>query len=129
MLCIGRARHHGPGRPPGPPGISVEFIKGGLALESDAHFLAVAAQKLIPARGRHVTTQLRHADRLTCEKIIRPHLRARRPLSGATSPASIGHERRRCQFIHGLFRSLGHLTGGLARFIPCEPDAHSTRLS
>ena len=40
--------------------------------------------------------------------MIRLHLRAHAPLVG--SPASIGNEiRRGCQFIHSLFRSLGHL--------------------
>ena len=30
---------------------------------------------------------------------------------------------------HGsLFRALGHLPGGLIRFIPCHPSAHYTRL-
>ena len=28
-----------------------------------------------------------------------------------------------------LFRALGHLPGGLARFIPCQPSAHYARLS
>ena len=28
----------------------------------------------------------------------------------------------------GLFTSLGHLPGGLARFVPCQPSAHYTRL-
>ena len=27
------------------------------------------------------------------------------------------------------FRALGHLPGGLARFIPCQPSAHFARLS
>ena len=34
-----------------------------LALESSAHFLAVAEHRLVPARARAVTTQLRHARR------------------------------------------------------------------
>ena len=41
----------------------------------------------------------------------------------------IGQEiRHGCQFLHSLFRALGHLPGGLARFIPCQPSAHYTRL-
>ena len=41
----------------------------------------------------------------------------------------IGQEIRHwCQFLHGLFRALGHLPGGLVRFIPCQPSAHYTRL-
>ena len=44
------------------------------------------------------------------EKVIRFHLRARRPLVGSSSLASIGNEiRRGCHFIHGLFRALNHL--------------------
>ena len=31
-------------------------------------------------------------------------------------------------FLHSLFRALGHLSGGLVRFIPCQPSAHYTRL-
>ena len=42
----------------------------------------------------------------------------------------IGQEiRHGCQFLHSLFRALGHLPGGLARFIPCQPGAHYARLS
>ena len=37
--------------------------RGDLALESKAHFLAVAEHRLIPARARNVTTQLRKARR------------------------------------------------------------------
>ena len=40
------------------------------------------------------------------------------------------HEiRHRCQFLHSLFVAFGHLPGGLARFIPCQPSAHYARLS
>ena len=57
-----------------------------------------------------------------------PHLRARRPLVGSRSPAGIGNEiRGGCQFIRSLFRSLGHLPGGLDRFLPCQPSAHGNR--
>ena len=42
----------------------------------------------------------------------------------------IGQEiRHGCQFLQSLFRALGHLPGGLARFIPCQPCAHYARLS
>ena len=40
---------------------------------------------------------------------------------------SAGHRvtfRRGCQFFLGLFRSLGHLPGGLARFAPCSRLLH-----
>ena len=70
MLSIGRARHPGPCIPCYPSGFSFEFLnvggwlsRGDLALESKAHFLAVAEHRLVPARARNVTTQLRKARR------------------------------------------------------------------
>ena len=70
MLSIGRARHPGPDTSSYPPGFSIEFLNVGcwlsgsdLALESSAHFLAVAEHRLVPARARAVTTQLRQARR------------------------------------------------------------------
>ena len=70
MLSIGRARHPGPGTSSYPPGFSIEFLNVGgwlsradLALESSAHFLAVAEHRLVPARARTVTTLLRQARR------------------------------------------------------------------
>ena len=70
MLSIGRARHPGPGTSSYPSGFSIEFLnvggwlsRGDLALESSAHFLAVAEHRLVPARARTVTTQLRQARR------------------------------------------------------------------
>ena len=60
--------------------------------------------------------------RLHTEKAVRPHLRSRRPLAFS----GFWHG---CQFLHSLFRALGHLPGGLARFIPCQPSAHYARLS
>ena len=70
MLSIGRARHPGPSTSFYPPGFSIEFLnvggwlsRGDLALESSAHFLAVAETRLVPARARTVTTQLRQARR------------------------------------------------------------------
>ena len=70
MLSIGRARHPGPCIPYYPSGFSIEFLnvggwlsRGDLALESKAHFLAVAEHRLVPARARNVTTQLRKARR------------------------------------------------------------------
>ena len=70
MLSIGRARHPGPGTSSYPPGFSIEFLnvggwlsRGDLALESSAHFLAIAEHRLVPARARAVTTQLRQARR------------------------------------------------------------------
>ena len=70
MLSIGRARHPGPGTSSYPPGFCIEFLtvggwlsRGDLALESSAHFLAIAEHRLVPARARAVTTQLRQARR------------------------------------------------------------------
>ena len=70
MLSIGRARHPGPGTSSCPPGFCIEFLNvggwlsgGDLALESSAHFLAVAEHRLVPARARTVATQLRQARR------------------------------------------------------------------
>ena len=70
MLSIGRARHPGPGTSSYPSGFSIEFLnvggwlsRGDLALESTAHFQAVAEHRLVPARARTVTTQLRQARR------------------------------------------------------------------
>ena len=72
MLSIGRARHPGPGTSSYPSGFSIEFLnvggwlsRGDLALESTAHFLAIAEHRLVPARARTVTTQLRHARRFS----------------------------------------------------------------
>ena len=70
MLSIGRARHPGPGTSSYPPGFSIEFLnvggwlsRGDLALESSAHFLVFAEHRLVLARARTVTTQLRQARR------------------------------------------------------------------
>ena len=70
MLSIGRARHPGPCIPSNPSGFSIEFLNvggwlssGDLALESKAHFLAVAEHRLVRARARNVTTQLCRARR------------------------------------------------------------------
>ena len=68
--------------------------------------------------------------RLHTEKAVRPHLRPRRPLVFSGFSVGIGQEiRHGCQFLHSLFRALGHLPGGLARFIPCQPSAHYAKLS
>ena len=63
--------------------------------------------------------------RLLTEKTVRSLLRHRRPLVFSGLPVGIGQEiRHGCQFLHSLFRALGHLPGGLVRFIPCRPGAH-----
>ena len=68
--------------------------------------------------------------RLHTEKAVRSHLRPSRPLVFSGFSVGIGQEiRHGCQFLHSLFRALGHLSGGLARFIPCQPSAHYARLS
>ena len=68
--------------------------------------------------------------RLHTENAVRPHLRPRRPLVFSGFSVGIGQEiRHGCQFLHSLFRALGHLPGGLSRFFPCQPGAHYARLS
>ena len=67
--------------------------------------------------------------RLHAEKAIRSHLRPRRPLVFPGFLVGIGQEiRHGCQFLHSLFRALGHLPGGLARFIPRRPRGYSCGL-
>ena len=67
--------------------------------------------------------------RLHAEKAVRPHLCPRRPLVFSGFSVGIGQEiRHGCQFLQSLFRALGHLPGGLLRFIPCQPSAHHARL-
>ena len=66
------------------------------------------------------------------EKTVRPSLASVPvdPWFFSGFPVGIGQEiRHGCQFLHSLFRALGHLPGGLARFIPCQPSAHHARLS
>ena len=68
--------------------------------------------------------------RLQTEKTVRPHFHSRRPLAFSGFSVGIGQEiRHGCQFLHSLIRALGHLPGGLSRFIPCQPGAHHARLS
>ncbi len=68
--------------------------------------------------------------RLQTENTVRPHLRSNRSLAFSGFSVGIGQEiRHGCQFIHSLIRALGHLPGGLSRFIPCHPGAHHARLS
>ena len=54
---------------------------------------------------------------LTCEKVLRSHFRVRRPLVGTSNLSRVS--------VHScLLRSVGHLPGGLARFVPCQRGAH-----
>ena len=63
-------------------------------------------------------------------KLFAPTFVLVRPLAFSGFSVGIGQEiRHGCQFLHSLFRALGHLPGGLARFIPCQPSAHCARLS
>ena len=66
--------------------------------------------------------------RLQTEKTVRPHLRSRRPLAFSVFSVGIGQEiRHGCQFLHSLFRALGHLSGGLARLIPSKKGTNERR--
>ena len=67
--------------------------------------------------------------RLQTETTVRPHLRSRRPLSFSGFSVGFGQEiRHGCHFLRSLIRALGHLPGGLSRFIPCHDGAHHARL-
>ena len=67
--------------------------------------------------------------RLHAEKAVRSHLRPRRPLFFSGFPLGKGQEiRHGCQFPQSPSRALGHLPGGLVRFIICQPCVHYTRL-
>ena len=69
------------------------------------------------------------AHRLLSEKVIRPHVRAGRPISLPSVPVSEGIEiRHGCQFLSSLLRALGKLPGGLGRFLPCRLGTHLSRL-
>ena len=68
MLYVGRARHPGPASRGTLGYLSVEFsniggwlIHGDVAMDSCAHFLAVAEHRIISARVRSVGHQLRAA--------------------------------------------------------------------
>ena len=64
---------------------------------------------------------------LHTEKAVRLNLRPCRPLVFSGFSVGKGQEIwHACQFLHSLFTALGHLPGGLARFIPCQPGAHYT---
>ena len=59
--------------------------------------------------------------RLLSEKVIRPHVRANRPILIPSVPVSEGIEiRHGCQFISSFIRALAKLPGGLGRFLPCQ---------
>ena len=67
MQSIGRSRHPGPEIPHHAPQMSVEFLDlggwlshNGLALVSQAQFLAVADHLLFPARARNAMVSLWH---------------------------------------------------------------------
>ena len=67
--------------------------------------------------------------RLLSEKVIRPHIRAGRPISLLSVPVSEGIEiRHGCQFLNSLLRALCKLPGGLSRFLPCRLGPHLSRL-
>ena len=59
--------------------------------------------------------------RLLSEKVIRPHVRANRPILIPSVPVSEGIEiRHGCQFGSGLVRALSKLPGGVGRLLPCD---------
>ena len=67
--------------------------------------------------------------RLLSEKVVRPHVRAGRPISLPSVPVSEGIEiRHGCQFLSSLLRALDKLPGGLGRFLPCRLGPHLSRL-
>ena len=67
--------------------------------------------------------------RLLSEKVVRPHVRAGRPISLPSVPVSEGIEiRHGCQFLSSLIRALGKLPGGIGRFLPCNLGTHLSRL-
>ena len=68
-------------------------------------------------------------QRLHAEKSCSPPSPSPWSLVFSVFPVGIGQEiRHGCQFLHSLFRALGHLPGGLVWFIPCQPSAQYTRL-
>ena len=118
----------------------VEVISGSHAAAAISGDLYACSRKAVQASGRtDVQSVLKgneeEESKPSCvaahtEKGVRPHLRPRRPLVFSGFSVGIGQEiRHGCQFLHSLFRALGHLPGGLSRFIPCQPSAHYARLS
>ena len=66
---------------------------------------------------------------LLSEKVIRPHVRANRPILFPSVPVSEGIEiPHGCQFITSLVRALAKLPGGLGGFLPCRLGSHMSRL-
>ena len=67
--------------------------------------------------------------RLLSEKVIRPHVRAGRPILFPSVPVSEGIEiRHGCQFLTSLVRALAKLPGRLGFFLPCSLGSHMSRL-
>ena len=67
--------------------------------------------------------------RLLSEKVIRPHVRANRPILIPSVPVSEGIEiRHGYQFVSSSVRALSKLPGGLGRFLPCDLGSHMSRL-
>ena len=67
--------------------------------------------------------------RLLSEKVIRPHVRANRPMLIPSVPVSEGIEiRHGCQFLSSLVRALAKLPGCLVWFLPCRLGSHLSRL-
>ena len=68
-------------------------------------------------------------ERLVVDGAIPAGKREGRPISVLAVPLGPGIDIwRSCRFIGSLFRFLGNLPGGMARFVPCHVGAHHCRL-
>ena len=129
---------------PGPPGfLSRPFIQIHSGSISGADIAAWPNSvgilcKFTPFLGTHfgvsflelfILFEQRAGHRFLSETVLRPHLRANRPISFPSVFVSEGIEiRHGCQFISSLVRALAQLPGGIGRFLPCGVGSHLSRL-